>query len=412
MRRAATRDAEGQARPAIRTAALPAPADSLSAAPPVDAWSPAPPPRSFWAEEDPGAGGHEEHKAPVAPSFADAARDAERAAARALLSGAAADLDVLALALQRVLGATPEASRPALLEGMRSAGLQLPDDGSEAMMVSPSRHDVASLLVELQGRAAAAATLEPSLASASAPGLRAAVSQAEGALATAKRVHASAPGGAEPEQVQLASAALRYRRLELEVAELKQQLTTRPPVSGPTPVSPRFSQMAMSIVRREEQLQRAKASLRSQRAQTATELEVVRRQLAQYAPNDRVHAALRRMERAHVQSAQRWEYRREQLLQARSQLLEQALSAFKIVTPERPASPSGENQRFSSLYLPTAPTHGANPAAPTRVPSRLGPRRGAGDDMRPITAPHINRVARGRVGAQESVNDAALPLLF
>ena len=178
----------------------------------------------------------------------------------------------------RVLGAAPASAQPALLEAAHAAGLQQPPGGGEPSMASPTRRDVVALLVELQASTAAPAALEPRLASAGGP--RAAVSEAEASLEAAKRMHAG-KGGAEATQVQLAAAALRYRKLELDVAELKQQLATRPP-SVPSPVSPRFSQMALSIIRREEQLQLARARLRSRRAQTATELDVVRKQLAQY----------------------------------------------------------------------------------------------------------------------------------
>ena len=350
-----------------------------------------PPPRSFWAEVGPKGGGADlgdaAHPGGGPSGFVEATRAAEAAAARALLSGAAADLDALALALVRVLGAAPTSSQPALLEAARAAGLQQPVGGGEPSMASPTRRDVAALLVELQACAAASMTLEPRLANVGGP--RAAVSQAEASLEAAKRVHVG-KGGAEATQVQLAAAALRYRKLELDVAELKQQLATRPP-SVPSPVSPRFSQMALSIIRREEQLQLARAQLRSQRAQTATELDVVRKQLAQYAPKDRVHTALRRMETAHVQSAQRWEYKREELLQSRTQLLEQAMQAFMIIGHERPASPTQERVFRSLLHNP-APLHAPEKSAPSlRKPSsRLGARREMTDDdstYRPITVP-------------------------
>ena len=345
------------------------------------------PPRSFWAE-----GGDTDLgdvALPGAPpsGFVEATRAAEAAAARALLSGATADLDALALALVRVLGTAPASGQPALLEAARAAGLQQPPGGGEPSMASPTRRDVAALLVELQASTAAPTALEPRLASAGGP--RAAVSEAEAALEAAKRMHAG-KGGAEATQVQLAAAALRYRKLELDVAELKQQLATRPP-SVPSPVSPRFSQMALSLVRREEQLQLARAQLRSRRAQTATELDVVRKQLAQYGPKDRVHAALVRMEAAHVQSAQRWEYKREELLHSRTQLLEQAMDAFMIIGKERPASPSQE-RAFRSLLGSPAPAHAPDKSAPPlrKLSSRVGARREVTDDestSRPTTVP-------------------------
>ena len=345
------------------------------------------PARSFWAEVGPEGGNADLGDAAHPFGLVEATRAAEAAAARALLSGAAVDLDALALALVRVLSAAPASSQPALLEAARAAGLQQPVGGVEPSMASPTRRDVAALLVELQACTVASTALEPRLANVGGP--RAAVSQAEATLEAAKRVHAG-KGGAEPTQVQLAAAALRYRKLELDVAELKQQLATRPP-SVPSPVSPRFSQMALSIIRREEQLQLARAQLRSQRAQTATELDVVRKQLTQYAPKDRVHTALRRMEMAHMQSAQRWEYKREELLQSRTQLLEQAMQAFMIVGHERPASP-GQERVFRTLLHNPAPLHAPEKSAPSlRKPSsRLGARREMTDDdgtHRPITVP-------------------------
>ena len=354
-----------------------------------------PPPRSFWAEG--GAEGGEADLGDAAHldgGFVEATRAAEGAAARALLSGAAADLDALALALVRVLSVASASSQPALLEAARAAGLQHPARGSdvgggEPSMASPTRRDVAALLVELQACAATSTALEPRLANVGGP--RAAVSQAEAALEAAKRVHAGKGGTAEATQVQLAAAALRYRKLELDVAELKQQLATRPP-SVPSPVSPRFSQMALSIIQREEQLQLARAQLRSQRAQTATELDVVRKQLAQYAPKDRVHMALRRMETAHVKASQRWEYKREELLQSRTQLLEQAMQAFMIIGQSEPHPRLGEERVFRTLLHNPAPLHALEKSAPSlrKSSSRLGTRREMMDDdgtHRPITVP-------------------------
>ena len=294
----------------------------------------------------------------------------------------------------RVLSVASASSQPALLEAARGAGLQHPARGSdvgggEPSMASPTRRDVAALLVELQACAATSTALEPRLANVGGP--RAAVSQAEAALEAAKRVHAGKGGTAEATQVQLAAAALRYRKLELDVAELKQQLATRPP-SVPSPVSPRFSQMALSIIQREEQLQLARAKLRSQRAQTATELDVVRKQLAQYAPKDRVHMALRRMETAHVKASQRWEYKREELLQSRTQLLEQAMQAFMIIGQSEPHPRLGEERVFRTLLHNPAPLHALEKSAPSlrKSSSRLGTRREMMDDdgtHRPITVP-------------------------
>ena len=149
--------------------------------------------------------------------------------------------------------------------------------------------------------------------------------------------------------------------------------------------------MALSLVRREEQLQLARAQLRSRRAQTATELDVVRKQLAQYGPKDRVHAALVRMEAAHVQSAQRWEYKREELLHSRTQLLEQAMDAFMIIGKERPASPTQE-RAFRSLLGSPAPANAPDKSAPPlrKLSSRVGARREVPDDestSRPTTVP-------------------------
>jgi len=347
-------------------------------------------------------------------------RAAEQAVARSLLSGSAEDLDTLALSLTQVLEAAPEAAKPPLLKAMRAAGLQLPGDeegggvGGDGValeapaMVSPSRHDVAALILELQGIAAAATALEPGLAPPPG-GMRRAVSAAE------KRLHA-AQKGADPTQAQLAEAALRYRRLELQVAELKKTLSTRPP-STPSPVSPRFSHVALSIIRREEQLQRAKATLRSQRAQTAAELERVRRQLTQYAPRDRVHAALERMERTHVQAGQRWEYKREQLLHARAELLEQAMHAFQIIAYERPTSPTGAPYVYRTLLdnSPALVAASSNPPPPVVGATQHAALRreaaaesgGGGGRRRPITAP--DKAARASRGGG-AVN-GALPAL-
>ena len=43
----------------------------------------------------------------------------------------------------------------------------------------------------------------------------------------------------------------------------------------------------------------------------------MRRQLASYGSNDRVRASVERMEREHVAAAQKWEYRREAMVQER-----------------------------------------------------------------------------------------------
>ena len=63
---------------------------------------------------------------------------------------------------------------------------------------------------------------------------------------------------------------------------------------------------------------------------------MVRRQLASYGSNDRVRASLERMEREHVSAAQKWEYRREAMVQVSVA----ALSLSPTHLPPTPCQPS------------------------------------------------------------------------
>eukprot|EP00325_Prymnesiales_sp_UTEX-LB-985_P025378 CAMPEP_0174733754 /NCGR_PEP_ID=MMETSP1094-20130205/61962_1 /TAXON_ID=156173 /ORGANISM="Chrysochromulina brevifilum, Strain UTEX LB 985" /LENGTH=201 /DNA_ID=CAMNT_0015936455 /DNA_START=116 /DNA_END=721 /DNA_ORIENTATION=- len=118
-----------------------------------------------------------------------------------------------------------------------------------------------------------------------------------------------------------------------EVAELRRTLQVRSDANPDMAVTPRFSLMAQSVIWREEQLQRKREMLRSQRARNQADLQRVQTQIKAYdGPKDKVYEALKRMEDEHMQAAQRWEYKRECMREERRELLELTLQAFcKIV---------------------------------------------------------------------------------
>lgn len=138
---------------------------------------------------------------------------------------------------------------------------------------------------------------------------------------------------------QSASLEQRTHESRAAVAELAAMSTVqvREAEARARSASPRFARSALAIIRREEQLQRTKEVLRSQRATNQAALESVRSQLSSYeGPHDQVYAALIRMEEQHVRANQQWEYKRECLLQERTRLQELSMQAFcKVVYVDR-----------------------------------------------------------------------------
>lgn len=251
--------------------------------------------RSFWAQELPALVGS--GKAMAVQSLA---ADAQELVLDALLSRDAARLDDLAAVLAELLGSVGEQSHPALVAAVRQVGVQIPTDRSERpLLAAPSRHDLVSLLAVLSNQTTYGSVAAPS---ASAPIDEADTSQ-----------------------------------LRRHVAELRRTLQAREEVDGQNAVTPRFSTMARAIISKEEQLQRTKEVLQSQRAANAAGLNRVRKQLdSLQGPDGEMHKSLRRMEDEHLKAAQRWDYKKTCLQQERTRLMEQAMEAFcKVVRVDR-----------------------------------------------------------------------------
>ena len=294
-----------------------------------------PPARSFWAVDT-------GQSIPTSDLPMAAIVRAQQEALQALLNtDAAAALDRLAEALVVLQTATAGGEHLALASAIRGVGLQVAADGGKLpALVAPTRHDVGLLLAHLLAYNRPGPSLDPSLMPSNFASIRdgAAVARAEEALAETVK------NGASLEQQRLAEGALRYRRLELEVAELKRTIARRADSSAagsatggddaPSAIcSPRFSQMAMGIVQHEEELVASHAAARSHRARSEQELQQLREQrlreqLVAFDPGDRVRTLLERMERAQVETAQRAAYQAKCLRQERAQLLELAMQAF------------------------------------------------------------------------------------
>jgi len=151
---------------------------------------------------------------------------------------------------------------------------------------------------------------------------------------------------ADPKKVQAAQAAVKYRRMEEEVAQLKRTIASGSWAAAPADTP--FAKMAGVIARREEQLQQARLHIRTQRARTEDELRRLQRQLEQYQPSDGVRATLERMHHQSMRTKQAVEYRAECLRQERARLLELAMSAFCKV-----GYSVAESSNSATSHLPT-----------------------------------------------------------
>lgn len=270
--------------------------------------------RSFWAQELPalGSGGR-------GRNLQSLAVEAQELTLSALNSRDAHKLDELAVVLAEILSLTSEDAQPALTAAIRQAGVQAPDKSTleaasseGALLAAPTTHDLVTLLSALSAQVTYGVALPPGIADAA--------KSSEGDDAT-------------QEQTPLVDAT-RFRR---EVAELRRSLELRVEQRGENALTPRFSQMAHAIIRREEQLQRQRQVLRSQRAANQASLNQVRAHMNTLGqPRSEAHRVLKRMEEQHLQAAQKWEYRKECLQHERTRLMELAMSAFcKVVYMER-----------------------------------------------------------------------------
>ena len=128
----------------------------------------------------------------------------------------------------------------------------------------------------------------------------------------------------------MAEAALRYRRLEQEVWQLKRTLAvnSRSAPNLSVMAEHSFTRMAGAVMRREEQLQQARAHIRTQRVHSEEAMRRLQKQLEAHNPGKHVRAALERMHQQSIRTAQNVEYRAEVLRQERARLLELAMQAF------------------------------------------------------------------------------------
>lgn len=243
--------------------------------------------RSFWAQELPPLAGS-------GPGIAlqAVAAHAQELALDALLSRSVSKLDELAAALTELLGLVDTEKHPTLLAAILQAGVQSPKDKTEKpMMAAPSRHDLVLLLSALS---------------------------AQITYGVAGFVTTTTPGASSIDD--------RFKR---EVAELRRTLQHRTETNPENAVSPRFSQMAQAIISKEEQLQRMKEVYRTQRAANQKSLDRVQKSLEGMTgpPSTETHRVLQRMEKEHLEAAQRWEYKSVCLQEERKRLMELAMKA-------------------------------------------------------------------------------------
>jgi len=217
-------------------------------------------------------------------------------------------LDELAVVLAKVLDLVDEATHPILTAAIRQAGVQYPKTKSEvALLAAPTTHDLVTLLSALSAQVTYGVSLPP-------------------------------PPPATKMPVEQAKELLTASKFRQEVSQLRRTLELRADQRGEEAISPRFSSMAHAIISREEQLQRYKEVLRSQRAANQKGLERVQHHMRslQERPSSEVLRALKRMEDEHLRAEQKWAYKRECLQQERMRLMELAMAAFcKVVYVDR-----------------------------------------------------------------------------
>ena len=244
--------------------------------------------RSFWAQELPSLTGS-------GPGIAlqAVAAHAQELALDALLSRSTSTLDELAAALVEMLGLVDKEKHPTLVAAIHQAGVQDPkeDKAEKPLMAAPSRHDVVLLISALS---------------------------AQITYGVAGFVTTSTPGASAIDD--------RFKR---EVAELRRTLQQRSDKNPAHAISPRFSQMAQAIISKEEQLQRMKEVYRNQRAANQKSLDRVQKSLEGMVglPSTETHRVLQRMEKEHLEAAQRWEYKSVCLQEERKRLMELAMKA-------------------------------------------------------------------------------------
>jgi hypothetical protein len=244
--------------------------------------------RSFWAQELPSLTGS-------GPGIAlqAVAAHAQELALDALLSRSTSTLDELAAALVEMLGLVDKEKHPTLVAAIHQAGVQDPkeDQAEKPLMAAPSRHDIVLLISALS---------------------------AQITYGVAGFVTTSTPGASAIDD--------RFKR---EVAELRRTLQQRSDKNPAHAISPRFSQMAQAIISKEEQLQRMKEVYRNQRAANQKSLDRVQKSLEGMVglPSTETHRVLQRMEKEHLEAAQRWEYKSVCLQEERKRLMELAMKA-------------------------------------------------------------------------------------
>lgn len=281
--------------------------------------------RSFWAQELPVLAGGGRGVA-----LQRLSADAHQLALVALSLRDARKLDELAIILAEILEIINEKSHPTLTFAIKQAGLQTPDQSSLtadrdlSLLAAPTNHDLVTLLAALSAQVTYGMALPPV--------------PAEAKPSKWKTVTKAAGVEDEEEDLDAKDVLVNATHFRREVAELRRKLALRVEEFGDeAAVSPRFSQAAQAIIRREEQLQRQRQVLRSQRAATQASLHQVRKQMKKTkGTKTEVSRVLRRMEHEHLEAAQKWEYRRECLQQERMRLMELAMAAFcKVVYEDR-----------------------------------------------------------------------------
>ena len=250
--------------------------------------------RSFWAQELPAMG---MDPSMVGMRVQTLAVESQAKAIFALQSHDSAALDALAASLAELQALISLESHPIICAAIEQVGLQA--DVSGAMLAAPSVLDIVELLTVLSSQATYGVALHET------PGVL------------------RMDNGDD----QIRS---NFRR---EVAHLRQTLQVREASTPELPITPRFSNMAQAIIRREELLQRKKEVLKAHRLRNEKDLKRIRKQIkAQRGPGGAVMATLRRMEQECLEASQRWDYKKECLAQDRRQLAELAMKAFcKIV---------------------------------------------------------------------------------
>jgi hypothetical protein len=284
--------------------------------------------RSFWAPELPALGGSVSGRA-----LQVLAAEAQELALAALAARDAVKLDELAKVLVKILGLVSEETHPILSAAIQQSGVQCPKTKSDvALLAAPTTHDLVTLLTALSAQVTYGVALPP-------------------ATPSMDTVSEEAKDGFQD------AAALRR-----QVAELRRTLEVRVDQLDGAAVSPRFSSMAHAIIRKEEQLQRDREIVRSQRALNQAGLDRVREHLGRVDGPTEVAAVLRRMEEEHVKAEQKWLYKRMCLHQERMRLMEISMSAFcKAVYVDR-------GLQYRSLIHDSGP--GGDPQIRAPPPSR------------------------------------------